>query len=513
MTRVYSNGLKWVEMIPLARNTMRISADLKVTLILAVVAFGGLLFLAFGAVSSYWVTNDLSEQFRRRGEFLAENLASEAAKSIAITDAFERRLRLLLLTHRATIGDVAYAQVIYAGEVISESIQNKELSIKPIAELQFRPTVRRLQHENTEFLDFLRPLPGGDPHSYIRLGMSLESVHRRSGQIVRMIGGLSLFFTGLGVLGAFGLYSIILKPLDRLMVSIRQVSQGAFHVRTDIRGCREIEEIAAAFNQMAEEINRRTEALHERNAELQRANRAKAEFLAMVGHELKAPLHSIRGYCELLLEETDGPLTKGQRTDLQSVLAAGNHLLSLIQNILRFIDSGAERIHLAPAPLGSLLQHAANYVRPMAQAKGIAVSVTAGDMPEVVVDETKVRQVLINLLHNAVKYTKEGYVQLSAWLEEDGAYIRVQDTGPGIPPAEQDAIFEPFVRIERGENKESRGMGLGLAVVHRYVKAHDGWVKLSSEEGHGSSFTIFLPRKEPHAIAAPGSPTPAKGAF
>ena len=481
---------------------MRVYADLKVTLILAVLAFGGLLFLSFGAVSSYWVTNDLGEQLRRRGEFLAENLAAEAARSIAVDDPFERRLRLLLLTHRATIGDVAYAQIVYRGEVVSESVQPKGLPLAPVAEPPVDPVVRRLQRENGQYLDFLRPLPG-DRESYVRLGMSLESVQRRSRQVIRMIGGLSILFTGLGVVGAFGLYSLIFKPLDRLMVSIRRVSQGDFTVRADIRGYREVEEIAAAFNQMAKEIMCRTEALHERNAELQRANRAKEEFLAMVGHELKTPLHSIRGYTELLLEGTDGSLTEEQRSDLRSVLAAANHLLALIQNILRFIDSGGERIHLAPAPLGPLLQHAADYVRPMAQAKGIAVSVDAGDMPDVEIDETMVRQVLINLLHNAVKYTKEGEVRLSARVEGDGVYIRVEDTGPGIPPAEHERIFEPFVRIERGEAKESRGMGLGLAVVRRYVQAHGGWVKLSSQEGRGSSFTIFLPRRPLPSIPSP----------
>ena len=336
---------------------MRFSANLKVTLVLAVVAFGGLLFLAFAAVSSYWVTHDLSEQFHRRGEFLSDNLASEAAQSLSIADDFERGIRLLLLTRRATIGDVAYAQVVRGGEVVSESIQPDDLELEVIPKSSLRPSVRHLEHQSMQYLDFVRPLPGGEPGSYARLGLSLESVRQRSKQIVRMIGGLSVLFTGLGVVGAFGLYSIIFKPLDRLMASIRQVSQGAFPANTDIRGCREFEEISAAFNHMAREINRRTEDLHQRNAELQQANRAKTEFLTMVGHELKTPLHSIRGYCQLLLEEADGPISKGQRADLQSMLAAGNHLLSLIQNILRFIESGTDGLHLAPVSLRLLLHH------------------------------------------------------------------------------------------------------------------------------------------------------------
>src|SRR5690606_311872 len=119
------------------------------------------------------------------------------------------------------------------------------------------------------------------------------------------------------------------------------------------------------------------------------------------------PLHSIRGFCQLLLEEAEGPISPAQRTDLQAMLAAGNHLLALIQNILRFVESGADTVHLAPVDLGALLQLAADYVRPLAQAKGIDVVVAMSDArdaiadwPVVEVDETKVRQVLINLLHN-----------------------------------------------------------------------------------------------------------------
>src|SRR5690606_5705932 len=111
-------------------------------------------------------------------------------------------------------------------------------------------------------------------------------------------------------------------------------------------------------------------------------------------------------------------------------------LLALIQNILRFIESGTDPLHLTPVDLPALLQFAADYVRPMAHAKGIEVIVAAAGISQardVTVDETKVRQVLINLMHNAVKYTRRGHVHVSAWSGDDGAYIRVEDTGPGIP--------------------------------------------------------------------------------
>lgn len=126
---------------------MRYTADLKVTLVLAVLAFGGLLFLAFAAVSSYWVTHVLSEQFRRRGEFLAENLAAEAAMTLAVENEFERRIRLLLLTHRASIEDVAYAQVVHGGAPVSESIHPKGLTIPVLLIPPNRPTINQWQRD------------------------------------------------------------------------------------------------------------------------------------------------------------------------------------------------------------------------------------------------------------------------------------------------------------------------------------------------------------------------------
>src|SRR5690606_13856926 len=225
-------------------------------------------------------------------------------------------------------------------------------------------------------------------------------------------------------------------------------------------------------------IAERTRQLHAVNAELRSANRAKAEFLAMIGHELKTPLHSVRGYCQLLLEELDGPLSPGQRADLEAILAAGNHLLALIDNILKFTASGDDELHRTRFPLPALLEQAANHVRPLAHRRHIDLHVDAGPVGEVWADETKLKQVLINLLHNAVKYSPAGSrVQMVAGTEAGGFWVAVDDAGPGIPAQDRERLFEPFERgSPEAEDRELKGLGLGLAVVRRYVEAHGGSV-------------------------------------
>src|SRR5690606_14737023 len=177
--------------------------------------------------------------------------------------------------------------------------------------------------------DLVRVLPGESSQSYVRLGVSLEVVEEKVRKNWAVMLGLTAMFTAIGAALAFGLYSAILKPLERVMASIRRLGAGDLGARVTVQGSQELQELARAFNRMAEEIARRSEELERVNAELRSAYRAKSEFLAMIGHELKTPLHSVRGYCQLLLEGVDGPLTAEQRADIHAVLAAGNHLLSL----------------------------------------------------------------------------------------------------------------------------------------------------------------------------------------
>ena len=478
---------------------------LKFTFIMAMVAFSGLLSLTLAAVATYRSTTDLREQVVTRGEQLVAELAGEAVQLMGIADPLERELSLNMLTHRMAIGDVLYAQVVRGGRVVTESALAPELLFPVETDPASLPALQERMTGRHLHLDLVRMLPGEPAPSYVRLGVSLEVVQEKVRQNWAVMIGLTVVFTAIGAALAFGLYSAILKPLERVMASIRRLGAGDLRARVSVQGSQELQELARAFNRMAEEIARRNDELQRVNTELRSAYRAKSEFLAMIGHELKTPLHSVRGYCQLLLEGLDGPLTAEQRADIHAVLAAGNHLLSLIDNILNFNASGTDRLHLTVVPLRSIVSQAIDHVRPLAQRKGLELIVEPGDVETVHGDETKIKQILINLLHNAVKYTPHGTVTLR--LERDaegGVRILVIDSGPGIPEEWRERVFEPFERLHDNEPGEQKGLGLGLAVVRTYARAHGGDATVQDAPGGGSCFIVRLP--DHPGVATPWMP-------
>lgn len=478
--------------------SVRWPPSLKVTFVLSLIGFVVVLSLTLALVAAHRVSSTLYEQMVQRGDSLAMSLAREAARFLDVEDPMERELSLMLLTYRLTVGDVAYAQVVDQGRTVSQSVQDDPEVLDSLPPPSGAVSGRKLQASGREYVDFIRFLPGGGENSFVRLGISMAAVHGQARRTLIMMAGLSLLFTVLGAGLAFLLYSAILKPLERVVVSIRSLAAGHWHTRAPLQGSRELRELASAFNGMARVIAERTRELHQVNAELRSANRAKAEFLAMIGHELKTPLHSVRGYCQLLLEELDGPLSPGQRADLEAILAAGNHLLALIDNILKFTASGDDQVHRTWFPLPTLLEQAANHVRPLAHRRKVQLQVDAGAVDEVYADETKLKQVLINLLHNAVKYSPAGSpVQMvagTAGTEAGGFWVAVDDAGPGIAREDRERVFEPFERGRpEAEDRELKGLGLGLAVVRRYVEAHGGSVTVESAPLGGSRFRIVVP--------------------
>lgn len=471
---------------------MRQPLGMKATFILALVGFSAVMSVGLATVSAYRITSDLREQLDQRGEGLTTNLAHEASRVLRVEDSLERELSLMLLTHRL-IGDVVYAQIVHNGAVVSESTLHDDIKLAALTNPAEIPPIRERIVNGHPTVEFIQILPENPEQNYVRLGLSLEQVQEKVQRNLFDMAALAVLFTAVGAAVAFGLYSAILKPLERVIESIRQFQAGNLGARVELSTYPELRELGTAFNLMAEVIGRRNEELQRVNAELRSASEAKSEFLAMIGHELKTPLHSVRGYCQILLEELDGPLTAEQQSDIEAVLASGNHLLSLIDNILHFSASGAELLHVTSFPLADLLQQAAYHIKPLAHRKSLDVRVDPGDCELVHADETKLKQILINLLHNAVKYTRGGSVEVSACNVDGGFQIQVCDTGPGIPEAEKERIFEPFERIERTERDEMKGLGLGLSIVKGYVQAHGGTISVADAPGGGACFSLSFP--------------------
>ena len=243
--------------------------------------------------------------------------------------------------------------------------------------------------------------------------------------------------------------------------------------------------------------------------EAEAASQAKSEFLAMMSHELRTPLNAVIGYSELLDLGIAGGLNAEQRHQISRILASGRHLLGLVNEVLDLakVEAGRLSLHTGLAHAGQTADAALALVQPVAEARGIVVSVHPFDVTAATYDgdEDRVRQILVNLLSNAVKFTDPGglvRVECGLTTRPDPearlmggpwVYWRVTDTGIGIAPAQIAAIFDPFVQVERGHTRQSDGSGLGLTISRRLARLMRGDLTVRSEVGKGSTFTLWLP--------------------
>jgi signal transduction histidine kinase len=248
----------------------------------------------------------------------------------------------------------------------------------------------------------------------------------------------------------------------------------------------------------AEHARLRSEAELARDA-AQAANRAKSEFLAAMSHELRTPLNAISGYTELLQMGVHGPLNEKQQEDLVRIQRSQKHLLGLINDVLNFakIEAGKVQFHPRVVAVRSLLTAVEAMITPQLESRNLAFTCHS-DSPhlDVFCDSEKAEQILLNLLSNAVKFTPPGgSIELSTAIEGPAVRILVRDTGVGIPPDKLDAIFEPFVQVERNLTRTAEGAGLGLAISRDLARAMGGELVVESVYGAGSTFTLTLPRQ------------------
>ena len=296
-------------------------------------------------------------------------------------------------------------------------------------------------------------------------------------------------------------------PLENLAKLARQIANGELNKRVYIiKQDNEIGLLEDSFNKMAVQLQETIEGLHQNNedlaitnAKLARATKLKDEFLASMSHELRTPLNAILGLSEALLEEVYGTLTERQSRSLTTINNSGQHLLALINDILDLakIESGKEKLHFCSTEISSLCSASLDFVKAQANRKSIQLEAQIeSELGCAELDERRIKQVLINLLTNAVKFTPDGgKVSLKAWgnIEEQQIVFQVTDTGIGIKTEDMDKLFASFVQIESTLSRRYEGTGLGLALVKNIVELHGGSVAVVSEVDKGSQFTVILP--------------------
>lgn len=256
----------------------------------------------------------------------------------------------------------------------------------------------------------------------------------------------------------------------------------------------------AAQTSLHLEALRLTEELQRRADELQELDRLKSSFLANMSHELRTPLNSILGFTDVMLEGIDGPLTEYMENDLRLIQKNGQHLLALINDVLDMakIESGRMNLHPERFKLYDLIQNVINITSALANAKRLTLFIEpdTDTSLEITADETRIKQVLINVVNNAIKFTESGYVSVhAACVPGDKVLISVADSGIGIPADHLEKIFQEFSQVDTSTTRKVGGTGLGLPISRRLVELHGGrmWAESAGIPGEGSVFYIELP--------------------
>ena len=259
---------------------------------------------------------------------------------------------------------------------------------------------------------------------------------------------------------------------------------------------RELEAQMEESQMLAEELEVANTDLEEIAARAESASRAKTDFLAVMSHELRTPLNAIVGYSDLLQTGVSGPLTDTQRTHLSRIRSSSFHLLDLIQDVLSFsrIEAGREELRIADVDVQQIARDALSYIEQHCRGKGLQEKLTISEERMVMItDPAKLRQILLNLLNNACKFTDAGVVELNVFRDVDDIVFEVTDTGAGIAAEHLEMIFEPFTQVDQSTTRQKGGAGLGLPVSRRLAHLLGGELTVESTKGEGSTFTLRLP--------------------
>jgi signal transduction histidine kinase/CheY-like chemotaxis protein len=301
-----------------------------------------------------------------------------------------------------------------------------------------------------------------------------------------------------GLLSSMIIWPRVPVPLNAVLLAVSALALGLPVLRHEL------------FNPLA---NMNAE-LAQRNVDLEEASRMKSQFLANMSHELRTPLNSIIGYTELVLNGTYGALNDVQHDRLSKVVRNGHNLLALINDVLDLnrIEAGHVALDRRELDTAALLEHVLITIEPLAAHKGLRIVRDFDGAPPLYADETRIHQIVTNILANAIKFTDQGSVTIRARAENSMVQLVIADTGIGIAPDQRDAVFAEFQQVDNSSTRRYEGTGLGMAITKRLVELHGGTIGLDSTPGQGTTFYVNLPGiHTPQVLAiAPAGPQIAR---
>ncbi len=342
----------------------------------------------------------------------------------------------------------------------------------------------RIVNQRADSVQIVMPVYGADPESaegVILMDFSLTSVNRMYDSI-QTIALTLILLLGVIVIVASVLYSgQVVKPLKEVSGSIVQITQGDFNENMDLTGFSEVEEITENFNLML--------------SDLQNLEDARQEFVSNVSHELKTPLTSVKVLAESLIGQEDVPAELYQEfmVDINMELERMNQIINDLLSLVR-MDKNAATVNISEVNVNEFVEGILKQLQPIADKRNIDIIFESVRPVTAQIDEVKMGMAFRNLIENAVKYNYDsGWVRVSLNADHKFFYLKVSDSGVGIPEELQDNIFERFYRVDKARSRETGGNGLGLAITRSAILLHRGSIKVHSVEKQGTTFNVRIP--------------------
>jgi len=313
------------------------------------------------------------------------------------------------------------------------------------------------------------------------ISTALEGIDSLLAGVRRMLNFYSAVTSLAIMLISFIISGFITKPIKELTAGITRMSKGHLNQRINIRGSAELKQLGTAFNIMSEK--------------LENLDKARNEFVSNASHELKTHLSAIKVLTETLLhmEGEDTAIYKEFLADINNEIDRLNAIITDLLSLVN-IDSRNTQFKKEPVELSQLVSKTTKGLQMLAEKKSIAMEIALEEEVYVLGDGMKLQQVISNIVDNAIKYTPEGgRVMVEVYKTPELAVIKVSDTGIGIPAEDLNNIFDRFFRVDKARSRVTGGTGLGLSIAHRIVLMHEGYIRVNSREGKGSTFYVELP--------------------
>lgn len=428
-----------------------------------------------------------------------EELQEKYAEAVQLCHDFSSRVQSASINSTSLPSDVSgaldIAAQIYDGRiivinsellVIKDTYEREEgktmISEEVVKAIRGEESVYKNSSENT--VELICPIRDSQNSTVLGTIIFIYSVETTTSMVEALSRSMSLFNTAifiLVVLIAFLFSARLTMPLKHLVFSLQKFADGYQEEKIKVKGNYEVEEITESLNNMLDEM---------RDTEQRRQ-----EFVANVSHELKTPLTSMKVLADSLLSQPDAPAELYQEflTDINSEISRENKIITDLLELVR-LDRKEGEMHIAQVSINELLEIVMRRLRPMAKQRNIEMVFESFRNVIAEIDEVKISLVFTNLIENAIKYNYDGgEVKVSLNADHKYFFVKVEDTGVGIPEESKKFVFDRFYRVDKARSRETGGTGLGLAIAKSAVVMHKGNIKVSGKEGEGSTFVVRIP--------------------